>query len=415
MGAAVTTLLTIAMITKEATAVLHDKLALAKKATRRYEGEFGNKAAQIGNSVSIRKPAKYAVGTTADVSSLANVTEEDFVTLTCDQRRNVLMNFTSLDLALSIGDFRTQFLNPAISRLVREVELQGFKQLKTTPQIRYGRTVTGALTFLDYTKMNAILTTRLMPEEGRSLYASAMDQADVVNANKGLFQDATELSKQYRMGYMGMSGGFAWIGSENTQGITWASAIPVAGTLTATAAQEAVNLAVTGMGNAAIVKAGTAYTVAGVYAIDPETQEQLGYLYTFIAASDVTLNASGVGTIVTTTKMRTTAESITKATISALPQSGAAITPVEVGSVASKTGRMVYGIQDGAVALATIELATPPESGTSAYESFEGIGVRVWNFSNGLTDTIKTRIDIQFGWCVDLMPEGIVSTVGIVA
>ena len=415
MGAATTTLLTIAMITKEATAVLHDKLALAKKAVRRYQGEFGNKSAQIGNAVSIRKPAKFAVGTTADVTSLASVTEEDFVTLTCDKRRNVLLNFTSLDLSLSIGDFRTQFLNPAISRLVREVELEGFKALKTTPQIRYGRTVTSALSLLDYVKMNAILTTRLIPEEGRSLYASAMDQAEVVNANKGLFQDASELSKQYRDGYMGMSGGFAWIGSENTQNLTFGAVQPTAGTLTGTCAQEAVILAVTGMGTSPVVKAGTAFTVAGCYAIDPETQESLGYLYTFIAASDVTLSSSGAGNITTTTKMRTTAESITKATVSALPQSGAVITPVELGTIASKTGRMVYGIHDNALALATIELAQPPESGAGSYESFEGIGLRVWQFSNGLTDTIRTRIDIQFGWCVDLMPEGIVSTVGFTA
>ena len=51
-------LLTITDITREAVAVLHEQLQLAKHAVRKYEDRFGKNGSkgQIGTSVAIRKP-----------------------------------------------------------------------------------------------------------------------------------------------------------------------------------------------------------------------------------------------------------------------------------------------------------------------------------------------------------------------
>ena len=409
-------ILTITDITREAVAVLHEKLALAKIATRKYEARFKSKdgnSRRSGSTVSVPRPAKYAVGTSADVTSLNGDSIEDSVSITVTTRRNTKMVFSSDDLALNIKDFSNQFIKPAISRLAREIDLVGFNVLKTSPQIRYGRTVTSAISFSDFTQMNALLTTQLCPEDRRNLFAGALDHAVVVDALKGLFQSSQEIADQYANGYMGTSGGFEWVSTENTPSITWASAIPVAGTLTATPAEATNVIAVTGMGANAVVKAGAGFTVAGCYAIDPETQDQLNYLYTFIAASDVTLNASGVGNITVAEKMYTVSgTNRTVANMSALPQSGAAITPIEAGSVASKSGKLVFGVHPDAIALACIDLPEP-STGKSHQEDFEGLSLRVWQYSDGNTDVHTTRVDIQFGWGV-LNKEFIVSTVGLV-
>lgn len=408
------TLLTISDITREAVAVLHEKLALAKNAVRKYEDRFGKKGGQIGTKVSIRKPPKYAVGTTADITSISGDSAEDYVDLNCTTRRNVKLVFSSQDLSLSIGDFRKQFLLPAISRLAREIDKVGFDLVKLSPQYRYGRTVTSAISFSDYVQMNALLTTQLAPEDGRTLYAGAIDHAGVVDANKGLFQNSTQIAEQYANGYMGTSGGFDWVSTENTPSIIWASVQPTAGTLSATGVEVASTLAVTGMGANAVVKAGTAFTVAATNAIDPETQDALNYLYTFIAASDVTLNGSGAGNITIASKMYTVATSgRTLANISALPQSGAAITPVELGTVASKAGKLVFGIQKDALALGVIGLEVPGGVDMAAQEDFEGIALRIVRSYDVLTDNWTCRIDTQFGWAV-LRSELIASTVGLV-
>ena len=411
------TLLTIADVTREALSVLHEELTISKKAVRRYEDRFG-KPEQIGNSVKIRKSAKYAVGNSPVVSGAADGNVEDYVTLTCDQRRNVVINFTSNELSMSVNDIRN-FLRPAMSRLVREIDAVGFAMVKTAPQVRIGRTVTGALTYLDYTKMNAAMETQLM-SGGRTLYASAFDHAVVADANKGLFNSQKEIEDQYRKGLIGVAGGFEWVATENAPTIAWASVAPAAGTLSAAITEGATVLAVTGMGANAVVKAGTAYTVAGCYAIDPETQDQLNYLYTFIAASDVTLNASGAGNITIAAPVYTSATNRTQANIWAgaggivlTGTSGAAITPLEAGTVASKAGKLVLGVDDGAIALGCIDLHVDPEENMSR-ESLEGISIRMWKSADAINDIFRIRCDIHFGWAV-LRPEGLASTMGLVA
>lgn len=409
------TILTISDVAREAVMILHEKLALAKIATRKYESRFGKTAGNsraIGTKITIPRPAKYTVGTSADITSLNKDLIEGSVEINATTRRNVALSFTSDDLALKIADFAKKKLEGPMSRLAREIDLVGFNLLKVSPQTRYGRTVTSAMSFSDYVQMNALMTTQLCPEDRRNLFAGSLDHAVVVDALKGLFQSSEDIADQYANGYMGTSGGFEWVSTENTPSITWAATIPVAGTLTAAPAEGGTVIAVTGMGNAAVVKAGAGFTVAGCYAIDPETQAQLNYLYTFIAASDVTLNASGVGNITVADAMYTTATNRTFANMSALPQSGAAITPTEAGSVASKSGKLVFGVHADALALACVDMAEP-DTGKAEQANYEGISLRIWKFSDGLLDTHTTRCDVQFGWGL-LNKEFVVSTVGLV-
>jgi hypothetical protein len=408
-------LLTITDITREALAVFHEKMQLGKIAVRKFESRFQKASGQIGNKTQIRKPAKHAVGTSANVSSLNADKIEDFVELVCDQRRNVKISFTSNELAMSIDDFSKQFLRPAISRLVREVEITGFKKLLAGPHLRAGRTVTGDIAFSDYVKMNALLTANFAPEN-RKLFACAADHAVIVDANKGLFQNSTEISKQYKEGYMGTSGGFDWISSESAGYITWAAAIPAAGTLTASPAEGATVLAVTGMGANAVVKAGTSYTVAGCYALDPETLTATNRLYSFVAASDVTLSGAGAGNITVVEPIYTVANTdadagLTRANVSSVTLTGLAITPLEAGSVASKSASLIWGLTDQSIALATIELPNA-KGGECKSENFEGIGLRIWSDSDFNTDTHLTRIDVQYGWSTALYREYAVATVG---
>jgi len=228
-----TTLLTIADITKEAVAVLHEELQLAKIANRKYEDRFGKKSGQIGTKVSIRKPPKYAVGTSADVSALSGESVEDYVDLNCTTRRNIKLVFSSLDLTMKINDFSKQFVRPAVARLAREIDLVGFAALKTAPQSRVTRTSTNAISFLDYALMNARLDSNLAPSNDRTLFATSVDHAYVVDGNKGLFQSSEAIKDQYLKGYMGTSGGFEWVACQSLPSITFGAVPATAGTAAA--------------------------------------------------------------------------------------------------------------------------------------------------------------------------------------
>ncbi|MDP3632199.1 hypothetical protein [Phenylobacterium sp.] len=53
-----------------------------------------------------------------------------------------------------------------------------------------------------------------MPLAGRTCNLNTQDNVDLVDALKGLFNDKTNLSKQYREGFMGRTAGFDFM--ENT-------------------------------------------------------------------------------------------------------------------------------------------------------------------------------------------------------
>ena len=406
------TLLTIKDITREAVAVLHEELQLAKHAVRKYEDRFGKSSGQIGTTVSIRKPPRYGVGTSADISGLSGDSTEDYVDLAVTTRRNVKLVFSSQDLTLNINDFSKQFVRPAISRLAREVDLVGFAAVKIGPQSRLSHDVTTAMAFIDYVTMNARLSQQLAPESDRKLFAEAITMATIVDANKGLFQASTQIEEQYLKGYMGTSGGFVWVSSQNVPTITFGATVAASlGTLSATPAEGDVIIAVTGGTANGVLKAGQGFTVAGCYAIDPETQAQLPYLYTFINTADVTLNGSGVGNITTATKIYTTATNRTVANVSVLPASGNAAAPTETSATAGKSSPLSFGIQKDALALGVIGLEVPGGVDIGASESFEGVGLRIIRQYDVVSDNWTCRIDIQFGWAI-LRPELIASIAG---
>ena len=53
------TLLTISMITKESLRVLKNNLAFARGVNREYDDKFAIEGAKIGDTLNIRKPARY--------------------------------------------------------------------------------------------------------------------------------------------------------------------------------------------------------------------------------------------------------------------------------------------------------------------------------------------------------------------
>lgn len=419
------TLLTIADITREALVVLHEELQLAKHCVRKFQERFGKSSGQIGTSVQIRKPPRYSVvNGTVDVTSSIENSVEDYATLNCAYnsptggRSIIPMQFSTEDLTLKINDFSKNFIRPAVARLARDIDLKGFATLKISPNYRISRTVTGSLTFLDYTTLGAYMTTQLAPEGDRKLFVDPIDTATIVDALKGLFQSSTQIADQYEKGLMGESGGFSWIATNNLPMITF-PAVPTAvlGVVDGTAAPAEGDkfVKVTGYTASSTLKAGQGFTVAGTYAIDPETQAQLPYLYTFIVTSDVVFGATNtvVVSIPVAQANYTVATSTTQANMSALPTVGNALTATELGTIANKSGKLAFGIHKDALALGVIELEVPGGVDMGAQESFEGIGLRITRQWNSLTDQWVCRVETQYGWAV-LRPELIASAMGYV-
>src|ERR1035438_4958730 len=107
------TLLTIAMITREALMVLENNLVFTKQVRRDYDDKFGVAGAKIGTVLNIRLPVQY-VYTTGQGLQLQDVTEVSVpLSLSTQYQRSFI--FSSADLALSIDDFSDRFVKPAVA------------------------------------------------------------------------------------------------------------------------------------------------------------------------------------------------------------------------------------------------------------------------------------------------------------
>ena len=116
-------LLTIQMITNEALRILENNLSFTKQVNREYDSAFAKSGAKIGNTLNIRKPVKYGV-TTGPSLSVQN-TVESSVPLVLTTQAHVDVEFSSVDLALSIDEFSDRILKPMIAELANKIDYDG--------------------------------------------------------------------------------------------------------------------------------------------------------------------------------------------------------------------------------------------------------------------------------------------------
>lgn len=403
--------LTISDITREALAVLHEECQLLKVCTRKYEDRFKKTGAKIGASVDVRKPAKYGVTDGADLTGVVQDSQESFVTLNVDQRKSIGMNFSSDDLTLKIDDFSARFIKPAVARLAREVDLY-IAEIILLEGIRQARaTLTNDVSFDDVVDMNASLSTQFANGD-RRLFIDAKNDASIVKANKGLFQSSTQISDQYEKGVMGTAAGFKFVESESVPSITFNGTITAADKNAASSNGD-TTIALDGItGTATVIKKGQAFTLAGVYQVDPETLASTGELYTFIAQADAAIS-TGAATVTVKAIWAADEAGSKKAdvNVNTLPANDAVGTFLEGASVAGSMGKLLAGVGTDAIAFASVDLELPGVSKMEGRESFDGVSMRLVKTYDGLTDEGLYRLDLLFGAQV-LRPEHVVSTIG---
>jgi len=111
------TLLTPSIIAKEALMVLENNLVMADLVHRDYSDEF----AKVGDTITIRKPAKFTAKNFTGHISAQDITEGS-ATIKLDRLRDVSVNVSSKELTLDIKDFSEQVIAPAMRALAQAVD-----------------------------------------------------------------------------------------------------------------------------------------------------------------------------------------------------------------------------------------------------------------------------------------------------
>jgi hypothetical protein len=389
-------LLTISMITREALRVLENNLTFTKQVNRSYDDKFGVEGAKIGTTLNVRKPPRY-IGRTGQALSIESAVETQ-VPVTLNTQFGVDLQFSSQDLALNIDDFSNRFIRPAIAAVANKIDADGLALYNQVYQsVGTPGTVPNAL--LTYLQGNVKLDESAAPLDGqRSLVITPMMQATIVDALKGLFQQSTAIAAQYAQGQMGKAIGLDWFMDQNCATHTVGT---YAGTpLVNGASQTGSTLISDGWTSGAVsLKKGDVFTVAGVYAVNPQSRQSTASLQQFVVTADIS-DTTGAITIPISPSIVTSGAS---QTVSGSPADNAAITMVGATGAISPQGLMFH---KDAFTLVSADLPLPGGVDMAARVSDKQLGfsIRMIRQYDINTDQWPCRLDILYGWAC-LRPE----------
>jgi len=387
-------ILTIDMITRKALEILENNLVITRNVNRQYDDSFAVEGAKIGSTLRIRLPDRALV--TDGAALQVQDDNEQFTTLTVASQKHIGVNFTSAELTMQLDDFAERVLKPRISQLASSVDADVANAYKSiynsvgTP----GTTPSTSLVLLQaQQKLNegaAVMSPR---------YATVNPAANagLVEGMKGLFNPTDTVSRQFRNGMMGMGVlGFEEVNmsqsiKQHTTGTRSTSdTILVNGTIT-TEGQSTISI--DGGTGSATVTVGDVFTVAGVYAVNPQTRESTGSLQQFTVTAANTASGGAWTNIAISPALYTPNNAL--ATVSAFPQDGAAVTFVGAAST-QYAQNLVY--HKDAITFATADLLLPQGVDMASRQVHNGISLRVVRQYDINNDRLPCRIDVLYGY-----------------
>jgi len=376
-------LLTPQIITREALRVLHQKANFIGSINRQYDSRFAKSGAKIGSSLDIRLPNEYVVRTGAVM--VPQDTVEQKTQLQVTTQKGVDLAFTAVDLTMSLDDFSSRIIEPAVSVLAANIEADALSMANDVYNVvnNIGQTLNMRQMLLAKKR----LTDSLAPSGTRNLLMNTQDTVDAIDNLKGLFQDSTQIAKQYREGVLGTTAGFGDI-MENTilGGTVTGSAAAATGYTVSGAGQTGTALAITG--GTATFKKGDVITL-GVNRVHPETKADTGDLQTFVVTADF---AGGAGSLQIAPAIVATGA---RKNVVVSPASG---TPIAKIGGASAVYRPSLAYQKDAFTFATADLVMPDGVDWKARETFDGISMRMVRQYNIGDDTFPCRLDVLYGY-----------------
>ena len=372
-------LLTPTAVTREALRVLHQKLNFVGSVTRDYDDSYAKTGAKIGDSLKIRLPNQYTVRSGATLS--AQDTTESSVTLHVATQKGVDLNFTSVDLTLSLDDFSKRILDPAMSVLAANIEADALSMYKDVYQSVWNGA--SAATFNKSLDARVILNRSLAPYADRTALMDSIAMADVVKDTKTLFQDDASIAKQYKEGYMGRAAGFDW--AENTMMPSHTRSAANGAYLVNGASQTGATLTVDTGANAP--SQGDVITIAGVYSVHPETKVSTGVLQQFVIGSGATATSFPISPSIIT--------SGATQNVSGSPADNAAVTFAGTASTAVQTALL---FQKGAFAFATADLVMPQGVDFASRQVLDGVSMRIVRAYDINNDKFPCRLDVLYGY-----------------
>ena len=385
-------ILTIDMITRKALEILENNLVITRNVNRQYDDSFAVEGAKIGSTLRIRLPDRALV--TDGAALQVQDDNEQFTTLTVASQKHIGVNFTSAELTMQLDDFAERVLKPRISQLASSIDADVATSFKSIYQ-SVGTPGTVPSTSLVLLQAQQKLNEAAAVMSPRYATVNPAANAGLVEGMKGLFNPTDTISRQFKNGMMGEGVlGFEEINmsqsiSQHTTGTTPTLPI-VASTVTA---EGSTSLAISFSSGSPTFRIGDVFTVANVFAVNPQTRQSTGSLQQFVVTANLDISSTTTGTLTVSPAMYTSANAL--ATINAFPQSSAALTFLG-GSATAYPQNLIY--HKDAITFATADLLLPQGVDMASRQVHNGISMRIVRQYDINNDRLPCRIDVLYGF-----------------
>ena len=385
-------ILTIDMITRKSLEILENNLVISRNVNRQYDDSFAVEGAKIGSTLRIRLPDRALV--TDGAALQVQDDNEQFTTLTVSTQKHIGVNFTSAELTMQLDDFAERVLKPRVSQLASSVDADvatAYKGIYNSVGTPGSTPSTSSVLLAAQQKLNEFAT----PMSPRYATVNPAANAGLVEGLKGLFNPTGTISRQFKNGMMGegvlgldeinMSQSIV----QHTTGVTPTAPIVA----TAVTTEGSTSLAISFTSGSPTFKIGDVFTIAGVFAVNPQTRQTTGSLQQFVVTADVTVSSTTTATLSVQPPMYTSANAL--ATINAFPAASAVLTFLG-GSATAYPQNLIY--HKDAITLATADLLLPQGVDMASRQVHNGISLRIVRQYDINNDRMPCRIDVLYGF-----------------
>ena len=393
-------LLTIDMITRKALEILENNLVITRTVNRQYDDSFAVEGAKIGSTLRIRLPDRALV--TDGAALQVQDDNEQFTTLTVSSQKHIGVNFTSAELTMQLDDFAERVLKPRTSQLASSIDADVANSYKSMFQ-SVGTPGTTPATSLVLLQSMQKLNESAVGMSPRYATVNPAANAGLVEGMKGLFNPVSTISRQFKNGLMGE--GILGLDEINmSQSIkqhTTGSRTGAHSVTTTVSTQGQATLNITGTGTQTIA-VGDVFTIANVYAVNPQTRESTGSLQQFVVTEAATAVAGAYTAVKISPALYTSVNAL--ATVDSFPQATATVT--FLGSASTQYPQNLVYHKD-AISFATADLLLPQGVDMASRQVHNGISMRIVRQYDINNDRLPCRIDVLYGYGVIRPPMAV--------
>ena len=385
-------LLTIDMITRKCLEILENNLVLSRNVNKEYDDSFAVEGAKIGSTLRIRLPDRALV--TDGAALQVQDDNEQFTTLTVSSQKHIGINFTTAELTMQLDDFAERVLKPRISQLAASVDADvanAYKSIFNT----VGTPGTTPATALVLLQAQQKLNESAAPMSPRYATVNPAANAGLVNGLSGFFNPTSTISRQFKTGMMG-EGVLGYDEMNMSQSIVNHTTGSRAGTILVNetvATQGQATITLDGLTSTTTVTVGDVFTIANVFAVNPQTRLSTGSLQQFVVTAAQTASGGDMANMAISPPMYTSSNAL--ATIDAFPANNAAVTFVGTASTVYPQN-LVY--HKNAITLATADLLLPQGVDMASRQVHNGISMRIVRQYDINNDRMPCRVDVLYGF-----------------